>query len=72
MEKQIHTDHPESIEVPIWWNTGNGRWVRRDALPGDHPEHPYNWVKNKYCVDPELYGIEKPEIPKRNLYGHIV
>lgn len=51
----------ETIELPTWY-TVNGMMYRRECLSGDHSEHPYNYIKNKYGVNPEDYGIEKPYI----------
>jgi len=50
----------EELEIPVWWNNGSGIIRRRDALPINHPEHTYNYVKRVFNVDPEDYGVEKP------------
>ena len=50
----------ESLSIPVWWRPGGGIMVRREDLPGDHPEHIYNYIKREHNVDPEDYGIEKP------------
>lgn len=55
---------PESIDIPVWWEMGNGRSLRRDSLPSDHPECTYNYVKNVLRVDPEDYGIMHPIMGK--------
>jgi hypothetical protein len=53
-------NNPKSIDVPVWWDMGNGTSVRRDALPGNHPECTYNYIKNVLNLDPEDYGILHP------------
>ena len=56
----MNEEYPETIEMPVWWNTGSGISYRREGLPGDHPEHPYNYIKRRYNVNPESYGVYKP------------
>jgi len=51
---------PIEIEYSEWWRVGNGVMYRRDCLPSDHPQQTYNYVRNKYGVRPERYGIERP------------
>lgn len=46
----------DKIEIPEWWSPGNGMSYLRSALPFDHPEHPYNYIKNKLGLIPEEYG----------------
>jgi len=48
---------PESLEIPVWWHMGNGRSLRRDALPSNHPESEYMYAKNVLKIIPEEYGI---------------
>ena len=59
----------DEIEVPVWWKSG-GMLLNRDCLPGDHPEHTYNYIVRTYGVDPEDYGVTKPPPPRilPNLY----
>lgn len=64
-------EKPEEIDLPVWWVNG-GMWTRRDALEPWHPEHPYNYIKREYGVDPEDYGIFKPngyEDERERLYA---
>lgn len=50
------------INVPVWWNRGNGHLLRRDCLGANHPEHPYNYVKREYPgVEPEEFGVYHPD-----------
>lgn len=51
----------EQIEIPVWWRNG-GMLYRRDCLPINHPEHTYNYVKNKLGVIPEDYGMNKEQL----------
>jgi len=55
---------PLEIDIPVWWKSG-GMLYNRDCLDSNHPEHPYNYIKRTYGVDPELYGIycdnDKPD-----------
>jgi hypothetical protein len=30
-------------------------------LNGDDPDHPYNWIKNTFGLDPYEFGYSKPE-----------
>lgn len=49
----------EEIEIPVWWR--NGRMLyRRDCLPINHPEHTYNYIKDKLGLIPEDYGVLHP------------
>lgn len=50
----------KNIEVPVWYKKGN-MLFRRDCLNSNDPEHIYNYIKNKYNLNPEDYGVEKPE-----------
>lgn len=53
---------PNTIEVPEWWRPGNGMMYRRDALPINHPESTYSYVRREYPdVDPADFGIRTPE-----------
>ena len=54
------SEAPETIDVPVWWSRGGGMMVRRDCLPFDHPEHTYNYIKDKLGLVPEDYGFEPP------------
>lgn len=54
---------PETIDVPVWWKNGS-MLSRRDCLPFNHPEHPYNYIRRTYDVSPEEYGIFPPYIEK--------
>jgi len=40
--------------------------VLREALEPNHPELPYNWIKNNIGVDPEDFGIMSPYHFDRN------
>lgn len=51
----------DEIEVPVWCKKGM-MFVRRDSLPGDDPDHTYNYIKDVLGLRPEDYGIEK-ELP---------
>jgi hypothetical protein len=51
---------PETINIPVWWSKGGGMMVRRDCLPFDHPEHPYNYIRDQLNLNPEDYGIFPP------------
>ena len=55
----------ESLSIPVWWKPGGGQMYRREDLPGDHPEHIYNYIKREHKVEPEDYGIEKPYVPPK-------
>jgi hypothetical protein len=57
-------NNSKEIEIPVWWNMGNGRSIRRDALPGDHPECTYNYIKNTLGLEPEEYGVLHPIMGK--------
>lgn len=45
----------EGIEVPVWWSTGGGSMIRRDALETDHPHSTYQYLK-RHGYTPEDYG----------------
>lgn len=49
----------KTIKVPVWW-THNGMMTKRDCLPINHPEHTYNYMKDKMNVVPEEYGVFHP------------
>jgi hypothetical protein len=49
------------ISIPVWYKSG-GTIYNRDCLPASHPENTYNYIKRVCNVDPELYGVKKPEI----------
>jgi len=66
MNKSINK--PEQIEVPVWYDTGNGLIVRRDCLSIDNPDHTYNYMKNVLGVVPEDYGIMHPDTEKYKDY----
>ena len=51
---------PDEIKIEVWWKSGGGMMIRRDALPANHPEHTYNYVLREFGVPPEQYGIKKP------------
>lgn len=52
----------QSIEVPEWWTNTGGMSYRRDALPSEHPESIWNFVRKNYPdVDPREYNIEAPK-----------
>lgn len=53
---------PAEIQMTEWVKRGI-MLVRRDALDGDDPGHPYNYIRATYGVAPEQYGIRKPSIP---------
>ena len=61
----------KQISVPVWWSSGS-MMVRRDCLPANHPEHPYNYIIREFGVRPEDYGVEKPYIEKCHNCGHIL
>lgn len=52
-------DTPETIEVPMWVKRGEMLY-RRDALGIDDPDQTFNYIRDKYDVDPRDYGIENP------------
>jgi len=52
---------PKKVEYSEWWKPGTGMMYRRECLPGHHPQHPYNYILNTYNVNPEDYGVDKPE-----------
>jgi len=61
--------NPEKIELPVWWDKGNGHCLLREGLPADHPESPYNYLKREYPgIEPELYGVFHPSIEKYKDY----
>jgi hypothetical protein len=51
---------PEFIQIQKYWSRGTGISTLREALPHNHPEHLYNYVKNQLGVPPEAYGIYHP------------
>jgi len=51
------------IDVPVYVQKGM-MLVRRDALDPDDPDYTYNYIKSEFDVDPEDYGIEKPEFQR--------
>lgn len=58
MEKeQVNEDG--SISYSVWVKKGK-MMVNRSALPPDDPDHIYNYIKAKFGVDPEEFGVEKP------------
>ena len=46
--------------MSVWIRRGKLS-VRRDALDSDDPDHPYNYIQRTYGVNPEDYGIERPQ-----------
>jgi len=46
----------DEIELPVWVKRGK-LLVRRDALNGDDPDHPYNYLKTQ-GLRPEEYGVK--------------
>ena len=70
MSKTEKQKIPETIEVPVYWNRGDGLCILRDGLPVNHPEHTYNYIKKKYGVDPERYGIYHPTYEQYKDYTH--
>lgn len=58
MEKKTY--YPPEIILPDYWYKGS-EMILRETLPPAHPEHPYNYIKRAYKVDPERYGIFRPE-----------
>lgn len=59
------------ISIPVWWSMGGGHMVRRDALPPEHPEQTYNYMKSKGYT-PEDWGIKSPYVlMKEHLYEHM-
>ena len=61
---------PAEIEVPEWWSNGRGALIRRAALPPDHPENTYNYIKRTYHVDPEIYGVKNPNPENKGRCPH--
>lgn len=53
------TEAPETISYPVWVTSG-AMMVRRDALPREHPECLYNYIRHEYGVAPEQYGVFPP------------
>lgn len=62
---------PETIEVPVWWHTKGRGMFRRDALPHDHPESTYNYIKNVLQLNPGDYGVltEREQLVRDELSG---
>lgn len=54
---------PPVIILPDYWYQGS-EMILRETLPPSHPEHPYNYIKRTYKIDPERYGIKK-EVPEK-------
>lgn len=50
---------PKEIDIPVWWKYGNGGMIRRSALPHDHKESEYNYIKETLKLIPEEYGVYK-------------
>ena len=48
---------PKEITIPAWYKTGHIMY-RRDALPIEHPESTYSYIKNVLNLDPLDYGID--------------
>lgn len=57
-----------NISVPVWWKNG-GMLVNRDALPAEHPESTYNYIKNVLKLNPADYGVftEREEMIRNEL-----
>lgn len=53
-----HNNEPIEISVPYWWKIG-GRWIARWALPWDHQESEYSYIKSVLKLKPEDYGVHK-------------
>lgn len=53
----------KQVSYPEWVKLGNAI-VRRDALSFNHPEHPYNYIKRIFNVNPEIYGVFHPLFEK--------
>lgn len=53
------SEKPDTINVPVWISNGM-MMTRRECLDWNDPEHPYNYVKREYNVDPEDYGMKHP------------
>lgn len=62
------TYKPKVIEISDYWLNG-GDMIKRDTLPPDHPENPYNFIKRVWKVNPEDYGIFKPHDPNAPAKG---
>jgi len=54
----------KTISIPHWVKRGN-MLIARDALDGNDPDHPYNWIRNTFGVRPEEFGIYPPLLPIR-------
>lgn len=50
----------DEIDVPVWYRGGT-MMVRRDALPVEHPESTYNYIKNVLGRTPEEFGVFGPD-----------
>ena len=51
----------EEITVPVWWVPGNGMMYNRSALPTNHPESTYRYIKDQLGLVPEHYGYRSNE-----------
>lgn len=46
------------LEYDQYWSNGLGVGYLRSALPTNHPEYLYNYLKRNGIEKPEFYGIE--------------
>jgi hypothetical protein len=67
MKDGAKTTPPETVEMTQFVKRGF-MLVRRDALAPDDPDHPYNYLRVTYGVDPEDYGVPKP-VPENCCYA---
>ena len=54
----------ETIEIPVWYRI-NGMMYRRSALPLNHPESEYNYIKNTLKLAPEDYGVYNSKLASK-------
>lgn len=53
----------DTIQVPEWWVPGGGMMYRRDALPPEHPESTWSYIRKHYPdADPRDFGVEAPKV----------
>jgi hypothetical protein len=52
----------KEIRVPVWYCNG-GLMIARDSLENNHPESTYNWIVRNIGVDPEDFGVKRPDCP---------
>lgn len=58
----------DTIEMSVWVKRGL-MMVRRDELPSNDPDHPYNWIKAQ-GLRPEDYGYVQPQSDNCPHCGH--